>query len=178
MKKNLLAVVFLLCVFANGVYGFDYIYIEIDGARQLDISEIKSLTEFQKIDDYESYLNSYVQGCLDKGSGGSASIPCHIKHRVWPREVDVLYEKVFNASDDSGSKAMKEARYAWKIYRHKSLELANQIIKNKYMSAPGTMYSLLAAQDSDDIHSQLLKERIQMLWSMMQLQSSITDHRD
>ncbi len=175
--RILLIVPVLLCILVNGVYGFNYVYIEVDGARQLDIDEVKSLTEFRNIDDYESYLDSYVQGCLDKGSGGSASIPCHVKYRVWPRELDAIYKKVFNASDAKGKKTLAEARKAWEIYNSKSKEFTKQVISEKYSSVQGTMYSLLAAGDGDAIDSQLLKERIQVLWSMMQLQASIHDHR-
>lgn len=168
----------LLFVPFKSAYGFNYVYITIDGARQLDISEIKSISQFRTIDDYENYLDSYIQGCLDKGSGGSASIPCHVKHRVWPRELSLLYKKLFNASDAKGKIALEEAHQAWRAYINRSREFTGQILDKKFKSVQGTMYSLLAAGDADEMESLLLKQRIQVLWSMTNLNLSINDYRN
>ena len=159
-KTILLLTIIVFCIIAN--FGFAE---DTNEFQPKDIIELKKLDGFKNVSDFEQYLKHYIQSCLDSGFGGTASIPCLTKTAVWERDLDLIYNKLYSATDNTGKSKLTLSQKAWLKHKESSLEFSYYLINKKYPKQ-GTMYYLLRAGDEDDIKSSIVKDRVVFLRSM------------
>ena len=130
-----------------------------------DMKNLKKLDDFKTINDFEKYLGNYIQTCLDTGSGGTAAALCHARTQIWDRELDLIYNKLYNSSDKNGKSKLLVSQTTWLKDKESSLEFSYYLIDRKYPKQD-TMYYLLRAGDADDIMSSIVKNRVLFLRDM------------
>ncbi|MFP4332187.1 MAG: lysozyme inhibitor LprI family protein [Campylobacterales bacterium] len=148
-----------LIIFLMLIFGFSFgAEFEYKSAK-----DIKPLSEFKSIEEFEKNYKGYIQNCLDATYGGSAGIPCLIASEVWDRELNIVYDKLMKTLPSKLQNELKESQKEWIDVRDKTTRLAQSVVNSAYKGMQGTMYDLMQAQDSDTLNSEVIKNRTLLL---------------
>ena len=130
--------------------------------RPKEVKDLNKLEDFNTIEEFENYVNDYVQGCLDTGGGGTAAIQCLVAVKLWDRELNIIYKKLYKSLDEIGMRKLKKSQKAWLLNRDLSVEFTADLLYKEYPIA-GTMYYLLSAAAADRLIAPIVKNRVMTL---------------
>lgn len=154
MLKTTKAFFILFLIMTSSVtFAFDY--------KKTD--DFKKLESFKSVDEFESYYNKYVHKCLDNTGGGTGGIPCFIGHELWDRELNIYYNRLMKVLGKKEKELLKESQLEWISARDKAMALNSVLLDNKYKNETGTMYSLMRADDADEIMTSVVRQRALLL---------------
>ncbi|QKF73929.1 LprI family protein (DUF1311 domain) [Aliarcobacter faecis] len=154
IRKTIL-VIFGILVFCVSSFAFE----------QKDINDLKKLSDFETVEQFEVYYEDYTQTCLDNGYGGTDSIPCFITYELWDRELNIYYQKLYEILNENQKKELKKSQLKWLEARDLTINFNSIMLDNYYQDKEGTMYMLMRARDADDTIHHLVKERALFLKS-------------
>lgn len=123
-----------------------------------DINSFKALNDFNTIEEFEKYYNSYIQECLDNGYGGTGSIPCFVSYELWDKELNFYYKKLLTKLNPNEKELLKKSQRKWVESRDLSIQFNSSLLDKTYLEE-GTMYLLMRAGDADSLISPIVKER-------------------
>ncbi len=133
--------------------------------EQKEVSELKKLSDFRSVEQFEKYYKDYTQTCLDNGYGGAGSIPCFVAYELWDRELNIYYKKLYNILNENQKKELKKSQLKWLESRDATLDFNAKMLDAIYNGMEGTMYSLMRAGDYNDFMYPVIKERALFLKS-------------
>jgi uncharacterized protein YecT (DUF1311 family) len=136
--------------------------------EQKSVEQLKKLSDFKTVEEFEQYHKAYTQECLDNGFGGTGSIPCFIAEELWDRELNIYYKKAFNKFKPYSQEKLKNSQKKWLENRDLTKELSSMLINDKH-SEEGSMYALFKAEERDRLNYPMIKERALILKSWSEL---------
>ncbi len=161
-RKSRLRIVLLGSIFFPlGVHAFDYPMLD----------SIKSLDEFDSVVAFENAYQQPIQKCLDNTYGGSAGIPCLIEAKIWDRELNLQYQKLYRAMDEDGKRLLKDSQRSWLAMRDDTYTAQSHLMDKAYPS-PGTMFALMRAGSVDELAALTIKQRALLLRDWYRLLNS------
>jgi len=134
--------------------------------EQKSIEQLKKLSDFKTVEEFEEYHKAYTKECLANGSGGAGSIPCFVAEELWDRELNIYYKKAFNKLKPFSQEKLKNSQKKWLENRDLTKEFSSILINYKH-SEGGSMYALFKAEERDKLNYPMIKERALLLksWS-------------
>ncbi len=153
---------FILLIFPFASYAQSF--------EEKPIDDFLSLSEFSSVDEFEKYINTYVQDCLDNSYGGSLSVRCFINYEIWDRELNNYYRLLYRHLNDAGKKSLKGSQISWLKTRDKTIEFNSLLLDERYKDKVGTMYIAMRAGDADQAVSPIIKHRALLIKSWLEYQ--------
>ncbi|MCC2524661.1 lysozyme inhibitor LprI family protein [Vibrio coralliilyticus] len=129
-----------------------------------------SLSEFSSVDEFEQYIDTYVQDCLDHSYGGSFAVRCFVSYEIWDRELNNYYQLLYKSLNDDGQKSLKNSQLSWLKTRDKAIEFNSFLLDERYNDKVGTMYIVMRADDADQATSSIVKHRALLIKSWLEYQ--------
>ena len=149
MKKYIIIGITLIAFLTNYILADS----NIDGYKKIE--DLKKLSSFKSIMDFEIYYKKYIQECLDNRGGDIAGIHCMIESDIWDRELNISYQKLYKQLDQEGKVDLKHGQSVWVQLRDLNLKL---VFKN-LSQEEGTMYRLINAGEVDEFLATFTKFR-------------------
>ncbi len=140
-----------------------------DRFRMKEVKDFQTLKQFKGIDEFDKYIDTYVQICLDNGYGGAGSLPCLVKYDLWDRELNIYYKKLYQKLDKQGKKLLKSSQRKWLIGRDSSREITSYIIDKINDGEGGTAQILIGGMFANDTLSPIIKSRVVLLKDWLEL---------
>jgi len=124
-----------------------------------DLKDFKRLSNFQSVKEFDAYLDTYTQDCLDNTGGGSGGIQCFIYTDVWDRELNTYYMLLKKQLNKDGAEELRTTQSNWLKLRDNTRSLSFKLADRKYEGQSGTMFSLMRVGEISDIMYPIIKER-------------------
>ena len=154
MKSKIIFFAILLGV-STSVQAVNYDYKTVE--------DFEPLSNFSSVESFEKNYQRYTQDCLDNTGGGTGGIKCFISYKIWDRELNIYYNKVYKSLDKNGKVLLKKSQLTWIAERDQSSAFNSFLIDKEYAGKKGTMYSLLKAGDASKAISPIVKQRALVL---------------
>lgn len=134
--------------------------------EHISINSFKNLNDFNSVQEFEKYYNSYIQECLDNGVAGRESIPCFVSYKLWDKELNIYYDKLLSKLTKDEKALLESSQKAWLKSRDLTREFDSGIL-DKIYNEEGTLNLLMRAGATDSSMSNVIKERALILknWS-------------
>lgn len=163
MKKLKKSFFILLTVitFSTSSFAFEY----------KDIDSFKTLSDFEKVEEFETYYKIYTTECLDNGYGGTGSISCFVSSKLWDKELNIYYKKLMSKLNSNEKELLKKSQKKWLESRDLTIEFNTKLL-DKIYTEEGTMYLLISAGDADSLISPIIRERALTLKRWYDLQNN------
>ncbi|QOU33234.1 DUF1311 domain-containing protein (plasmid) [Vibrio coralliilyticus] len=149
-------------------------YVQSFEERPTD--DFLSLSEFPSVAEFEQYIDTYVQDCLDHSYGGSLAVRCFVSYEMWDRELNNYYQLLYKSLSDDGQKRLKNSQLSWLKTRDKAIEFNGFLLDEKYKDKVGTMYIAMRAGDADQAISPIVKHRALLIQSWLEYQRDNSHH--
>jgi uncharacterized protein YecT (DUF1311 family) len=153
-NKIQIIIFFSLIIFMLSVSAQGYSYKKVE--------DFKTLEHYKTVTAFEQSYKSYIQDCLDNTGGGTGGIQCLIADKIWDRELNIYYKKLFAKLDDKGNDLLKKSQQEWMLSRDLSLKFSEHFLDLKFKDEEGTLNLLLRADEDHSALTQIIKERA--LW--------------
>ena len=150
--KTLLALPFLL--FASTLAAQDF--------QERPIEEFKELDQFDSVETFEKYIDTYRQDCLDASMGYSRGIRCFVEGQLWDRELNTYYRLLQDELTDEQSDLLRSAQQSWIETRNRTILFNISLMDQKYDQI-GTMDVLMRANDVSRTMGPIIKQRALLL---------------
>ncbi len=146
--------ILLLCQVCTLSHAMDYQYKDV---RDFDV-----LSSFESVEAFEANYEKYVQDCLDNTYGGTRGVPCFIGYKMWDRELNIYYKKLYSRLDINAKKVLKKSQKAWLKELDMSIKFHSLLLDRQY-TEQGTMHLLMRADDTDSMITPIVKQRTLIL---------------
>ncbi|WP_099609107.1 lysozyme inhibitor LprI family protein [Vibrio coralliilyticus] len=153
---------FLLLMFLFSLYAHSF--------EERPTEDFLRLSEFSSVDEFEQYIDTYVQDCLDHSYGGSFAVRCFVSYEIWDRELNNYYQLLYKSLNDDGQKSLKNSQLSWLKTRDKATEFNSFLLDERYNDKVGTMYIVMRADDADQATSSIVKHRALLIKSWLEYQ--------
>ena len=134
------------------------------------VENFLTLSEFSSVGEFEQYIDTYVQDCLDHSYGGSLSVRCFIRYEVWDRELNNYYRRLYRSLSVDGKERLKNSQLSWLKTRDTAIEFNSFLLDQRYKNKSGIMYIAMRAGDADQAISPMIKHRALLLKSWLAVQ--------
>lgn len=126
------------------------------------IDEFKELDQFDSVETFEKYIDTYRQECLDASMGYSRGIRCFVEGQLWDRELNTYYRLLQDELTDEQSDLLRSAQQSWIETRERTTLFNISLLDQKYDQI-GTMYVLMRANDVSRTIGPIIKQRALLL---------------
>jgi len=156
MMSNVLKMlmILLLCQVCTLSHAMDYQY--------KDVKDFDVLSSFESVEAFEANYEKYVQDCLDNTYGGTRGVPCFIGYKMWDRELNIYYKKLYSRLDINAKKVLKKSQKVWLKELDMSIKFHSLLLDRQY-TEQGTMHLLMRADDTDSMITPIVKQRTLIL---------------
>lgn len=151
MKTILLLPLFLIYQLIIPAYAVNFDY--------KNVSNFPPLRDFSSVELFEKNYREYTQICLDNTYGGTAGRPCYLANKMWDRELNFYYNKLYLKLNKTQQFALKTSQRVWLNERDKSFIFSSSLIEMKYAHEEGTMFLLMQTADSNNLVTSIVKQR-------------------
>lgn len=128
-----------------------------------NINDFETLSSFKSIKSFEKNYKKYTQVCLDNTGGGSGGVPCFIDYKMWDRELNIYYKKLYSMLNENEKILLKKSQLLWIKERDASIDFISKLLDIKYKNKTGTMYLLTHAWEANTMISPIIKQRTLLL---------------
>lgn len=140
----------------------DYVQLSSDFQHK-EITEFARLEDFDSTDDFQAYIDDYVQLCLDRTGGNSSSIPCFVGYKLWDRELNHYYQKLRALVSSEERASLLDSQRLWIQDRDRTITLNSALLDWRYENVNGTMYYAMRAGDAAGAIAPMVKQRALLL---------------
>jgi len=137
--------------------------IEGSGFTPKKVGDLKTLSEFENTEKFESYWKGHQKECFDYLGTGRASKYCHIGSEVWDRELNIYYKKLRSVLYGPELDNLKVSQLDWIKSRDKLIALIKPLTSEKYKDQGGTLYYAVTGSNNDRLITPIIKERALIL---------------
>ncbi|MEZ9133324.1 lysozyme inhibitor LprI family protein [Vibrio breoganii] len=151
------------------------LYLSAEQFIEKPIGDFSMLSEFSSVNQFENYIEEYVQSCLDESLGGSLTVRCFVNYEIWDRELNYYYQQLYKTLDDDGKELLKDSQRSWLKVRDKSTNFNNYLLDRRYSGKQGSMYTAFKASDTNNFLSTMVKHRALLLKEWLAFNNSKDD---
>ncbi len=134
-----------------------------------DLKDFKNLDDFKTIQEFETYIDEYVQNCLDNTWGGTGGIPCFdVRPNLWIREMEIVYNRLNKILNSDEKIKLEQSQKAWSHYRDSIVNLNSDCLDKVYSNREGTRFALMRVGDEEKILTFLIENRVLILRTLLE----------
>ncbi|WP_373071608.1 lysozyme inhibitor LprI family protein [Sulfurimonas sp.] len=127
------------------------------------LDSFKQLHQFESVSKFETYVNTYVQTCIDNSFGGSLSVRCFVQTKLWDKELNRYYKLLYQSLDKQGKSNLKVSQRLWLKTQDETIKLNSYLLDKQFNNKSGTMYVAMRVGEASDRISPIIKERALLL---------------
>lgn len=128
-----------------------------------EISEFAYLDDFDSAADFQSYIDEYIQACIDNTNINTKTISCFVGYKIWDRELNKYYDQLRDLLSHEMQALLLESQRSWIKDRDQTIELNSALLDLHYEDLKGTMFYAMRAGDVAETITPIVKQRALLL---------------
>ncbi|WP_417536592.1 lysozyme inhibitor LprI family protein [Methylophaga sp.] len=141
-----------------------------------EVSQFASLQDFDGAEEFQRYVDNYVQDCIDHTGGTTKTRWCFIvSGQLWDRELNKYYQQLQVLLTEAERASLLESQRSWIKDRDRTIELNSSLLDWVYEDMNGTMFSAMRSGDAHAAITPMVKQRALLLkrWADLKRQGQM-----
>ncbi|WP_431474619.1 lysozyme inhibitor LprI family protein [Marinobacter sp. KM021] len=142
-----------------------------------EVDEFSRLEEFDTVNEFQSYIDDYVQSCIDNTFINTKTVPCFVGYKIWDRELNDYYQKLKILCSPEENVLLLQSQRLWIQNRDRTIEINSAFLDWLYEDMDGTMFVAMRAGRAEDAITPMVKQRALLLkrWVDLKIKGQYRD---